>query len=318
MMEFENDKPNDDICREANLPTVAVIVPAYNEVETIDTCLQALKSQTYPDERTCTFVVDNCSDDGTRTRAESYDVNVLEQSKQGSYAARNEGIRATEAEILAFTDADGRPTDEWLERAVTRVRAGADVVTGPIDSRSQRTSGSAPELYDRLFGFDTRTVKTANLVARASVFEDVGLFRSELTSGGDVEWGQRAQRNGYTVKYAEDVVVHHPPRRTYRTLVGKTIRTGYGSGQKKRMSCEPMSVWSMVRFLLAEPIRFLTWFGWRLKCLLHEIRTIKLPPTTVVKLSAVIPLLAVATTYGRVRGFIQGPDGRKVGDYGAW
>ncbi|WP_424406247.1 glycosyltransferase, partial [Microcoleus sp.] len=43
---------------------------------------------------------------------------LTENQIQSSYAARNQGIRTSTGEIIAFTDADCRPETQWLENLV--------------------------------------------------------------------------------------------------------------------------------------------------------------------------------------------------------
>ncbi|MDP2232835.1 MAG: glycosyltransferase, partial [Actinomycetota bacterium] len=54
------------------LPTMAIIVPAHNEVAVIDRCLNSIKSQDYPSDRLEIIVVDDGSTDGTGDAVEEH------------------------------------------------------------------------------------------------------------------------------------------------------------------------------------------------------------------------------------------------------
>lgn len=84
---------------------VAVIIPAYNEEQRIGTVLEAVTKARLPNE---VIVVSDASQDRTAQVARAYSrVKVLElpfnAGKGGAMAA---GARATQADILAFVDAD--------------------------------------------------------------------------------------------------------------------------------------------------------------------------------------------------------------------
>jgi glycosyltransferase involved in cell wall biosynthesis len=95
-----------------SLPSVCVVIPAYNSEMTLHRALDSVAMQTLPPSEI--LVVDDASSDATRSMAQSYDrakVDVVGTGVNlGASGARNEGIRAASADLIAFLDAD----DEWL------------------------------------------------------------------------------------------------------------------------------------------------------------------------------------------------------------
>src|SRR5262245_50422661 len=96
-------------------PFISVIIPVYNDTERLRTCLTALADQTYPRDRYEVIVVDNGSTIPPRSLVESFPGFVFaEESKPGSYAARNRGLQIARGDVLAFTDSDCIPDRHWL------------------------------------------------------------------------------------------------------------------------------------------------------------------------------------------------------------
>lgn len=94
------------------LPTVCVVIPAYNSESTLSRALDSVAKQTLaPSE---IIVVDDASSDSTAQLAENYQrapVKVIRMpTNVGASGARNEGVRRASADLIAFLDAD----DEWL------------------------------------------------------------------------------------------------------------------------------------------------------------------------------------------------------------
>ena len=82
---------------------IAAIVPAFNEENTIGSVVSILKeSGVFTD----IIVVDDGSADHTAQEASKYGVRVLQEKNQGKGGALLAGARATDADILFFTDAD--------------------------------------------------------------------------------------------------------------------------------------------------------------------------------------------------------------------
>jgi glycosyltransferase involved in cell wall biosynthesis len=191
--------------------------------------------------------VDNGSTDDLDSVLRSFPAVVrVSEARPGSYAARNRGLEVARGDILAFTDSDCLPEQDWLAAGVGDVMAhpGAGIVGGRVDLRAADPGRpTAVELYELLWGFPQeayitaeRYSVTANLFTPRTVVEQVGPFNPSLKSGGDREWGGRVARAGYEIRYAPAAVVGHPARRTLAELGHKIRRIAGGRADRIRRS----------------------------------------------------------------------------------
>jgi glycosyltransferase involved in cell wall biosynthesis len=99
--------PNDE---QSQKPKVSVIIPAYNQAHFLDAAIQSVLSQTCCDYEI--IVVNDGSTDDTGAVAQRYGerVRYIFQENQGLAGARNTGICAAQAELVALLDSD----DLWL------------------------------------------------------------------------------------------------------------------------------------------------------------------------------------------------------------
>jgi hyaluronan synthase len=104
-------------------PTVAVIIPAYNEGVSVLRTINACIDQDYPADRIQIVCVDDGSSDDTwsyiQHAVNRYGDRVLAVSlgsNQGKRAAMAEGVRRTDSEILVFIDSDSEPVPGGLRK----------------------------------------------------------------------------------------------------------------------------------------------------------------------------------------------------------
>src|SRR3990170_5274074 len=93
---------------------VSLIIPVYNEEESIVKCLESIVNQEEkPDE---IIVVDNNCTDKTAEIAQKFGARIVKEKKQGMIYTRNTGFDSAQYEILAKTDADAILPSNWISK----------------------------------------------------------------------------------------------------------------------------------------------------------------------------------------------------------
>ena len=224
---------------------VSVIIPVFNDADRLKLCLAALEKQTYPRELYEVIVIDNNSSENIAEATEQFQQVVLTtESQQGSYAARNQGIKIAQGELIAFTDSDCIPTTNWLETGVNHLLSLSNygAIAGKIELYYQHENNpNAAEIFDKIVNLQQQKYveeyhygATANLFTFKKVFQKIGLFNSQLKSGGDADWGTRVFAYGYEIVYADDLKVMHPARNSLAQLAKKVIRQTGGTFDRNK------------------------------------------------------------------------------------
>ena len=208
-------------------PDVSIIVIAYNEARRIDACLGALTAQDYAGNWDI-LVVSDGSNDATADIARRYGsrVRVLElPTNQGRGSARQAGIDATIAELVAFVDADITTPPDWLSRLVTALGdhaavSGIAVPDGDIAPLARITGATVRPVPGSM------PITGNNMLIRRDILEHHG-FDPSSRLGEDFRLAARLLAAGHTLDSVADVHVAHNETKAYR----QSLKWLYHSGR---------------------------------------------------------------------------------------
>ena len=108
------------------LPSVTVIVAAYNEESVIERRIENLRALDYPADRVEIVVTSDASSDATEAIAARAGVRVVRNPRGGKVAAQNHAVRETSGDVVAFTDANSTWAPDAL-RALVRSFADPEI-----------------------------------------------------------------------------------------------------------------------------------------------------------------------------------------------
>lgn len=219
------------------LPAVSVVVPVLNGEETIRDCLVALLRMDYPANRREIVVVDNGSTDRTGEIVRAFPVRYLAEPVRGLSHARNRGVEATSADVVAFTDCDCFASTRWLSDLVEGLgedgaaAATGEVVAYPPATPAERYMAIRKPLYSQWTTDGARPwFQLGNAALRREVFDRVGLFDPRFSwACENIDFSWRFFRAGFELRRCARAIVFHRHRMTGKSLLRQYY--GYGHDQ---------------------------------------------------------------------------------------
>lgn len=224
------------------LPSVAIIVPCYNEEKTLAATLRSLLALRYPADKLEVIVVDDGSTDNTLRVAQEFgshaQLRVFTKENGGKHSAMNFGLAKTSADLIGCLDADSIVAPEAL-MAIVPVFANPKVsaVTPGIHIKKPENMLQHMQHVEYRLSLFNRFM----LAALGSAFITPGpfsIFRTSLVRelGGwryahsteDLEMALRMQEAGYLIGNAPKAIVHTATPRTLKHLFRQRVRWTYG------------------------------------------------------------------------------------------
>jgi glycosyltransferase involved in cell wall biosynthesis len=229
-------------------PLVSVVIPTRSRAPYLDVALGSLVSQELagPFE---VLVADDCSSDETQAVLGKWGVRQIRADRpRGLNAARNAGVDATTASLVAFIDDDVYAPPGWLQAMLDGAarHPHADAFGGPIRARFEGKTPSscgresAPittlDLGDR--DAETPMVWGANMAIRRSALERLGPFDETVADHGDEEdWLLALRAAGGTIVYLAQAGIDHR-RAGADARLGALVGAAYRRGRAARISAQ--------------------------------------------------------------------------------
>lgn len=232
---------------------VAVIVPTLRRPESLERALRSLFQQSgVADRVSAIVVVDNDPAGSAAATIEAlrssspWPLTYVHAPRPGVATARNAGLAATTAPLIAFLDDDEAASSTWLA-ALLKAQAGtgADAVFGPITGRAPdaaawlkphlerffgREGPDRTQLIDRPFGCGNSLMLRATALPGTAPFdagmdqaggEDDALFAALASRGGRFGWASEA--------WVEEFAPAHRATLTY--ALARAFAYGQGPSQ---------------------------------------------------------------------------------------
>ncbi len=214
----------------AELPTISIIVPTYNRASWLGEALESLEAQQTEGLFTYDIVViDNASSDNTKEvvecRAATSDISILycHSVPPGDAPTRNEGLRNSESDWIAFFDDDQLATPHWLSGLFKATRdCHSKIVGGPVllDLPADELEWLGPicrralrelDFYSRLHPYVGKDLPgTGNTMVARELFDELGNFDESMTTGGsDSDFFIRAYEAGHSLWFTPDAPIRH-------------------------------------------------------------------------------------------------------------
>ena len=227
---------------------ISIIVPTRNRPDQIQFCVERILAN---NQTSMELIVVDQSDDRDSESAlvpfrQDSRLCYIFSSTRGAACARNVGIAASTADLIAFTDDDCRVPTDWVARIVELFdnEPTTAVIFGRVEIPENALEGGflasfvpVRRYYEGKFpsGLEPWGI-SANMAVRREVIDDVGAFDpwlgpgSKFKAGEDVDFAIRAIAHGWRVVTANEVCLLHLGVRTGEAaralLLGYMFATG--------------------------------------------------------------------------------------------
>ncbi len=190
---------------------ITVVIAAYNAAPFLDVTFQSISWQTLlPRE---VILIDDASEDETSRVVERWIGKlpitcITNQTNLGVGASRNIGLRAASTDVIAIMDADDMWLPEHLE-VMFECLAEKDVIVSPRAVVWQSGTGleltrqyasDVPPRRQQFESLCSNNFVFAGVMARRSVFHELGLYPDERVAEDYLLWLKATSRGKYIVK----------------------------------------------------------------------------------------------------------------------
>ena len=253
---------------------VSVVVGLLNEEKFLPRLIEDFKKQTYNHNKIELIFIDGMSKDDSwkiledfkNSNHDFYDVVLLKNPKVILSAGMNVGIKGARGECILKVDCHSHITDNFIENNVKIIEEGEDVCGGPrpnIIENADNFSKTLLLVEENMFGSgiaDYRKKTTKKYVSsvfqgmyKKSIFDKIGLLDEEVGRVEDNELHYRIRKNGYKIRYSNDILSYQYTRPTLKRMLKQKYSNGYWIGKVSHVYPKAFSIFHFVplAFVLA-------------------------------------------------------------------
>ena len=213
---------------------ISVIVPVYNDGDTIRACLDSLVSQSYGQKEI--IVVNDGSTDRTPEilnglSRETPFLKLANIEHSGRSHARNEGFELSRGELVFFAEADAIYHSDYLTKVV-EVFEDPQVVAALIEGEVWESGtfiSRCMQAEVRLRNGDLRARRSSPKSAwiyRRDLLVGLGGFDEGLEAGEDSDLGYRLREAGYSIEWVDGISWWFKDPETLRDLLARSFWFG--------------------------------------------------------------------------------------------
>ena len=239
---------------------VSVVIGLLNEEKFLPRLIEDFKNQTYNHNKIELIFIDGMSKDNSwailqefkESKHDFFDIVLLKNPKVILSAGMNVGIRAAKGECILKVDCHSHITENFIENNVKVIESGEDVCGGPrpnIIENKDALSKTLLLVEENMFGSGI-----ANY--RKEIFDKIGLLDEKVGRVEDNELHYRIRKNGYKIRYSNDVLSYQYTRPTVKRMLKQKYSNGYWIGKVSHVYPKAFSIFHFVPFVFVLGIIF--------------------------------------------------------------
>lgn len=272
-----NFKLNDE-----KMPLISVIITARNEEKMIESCINSIFEQNYPNFEI--IYVDAESSDKTFEKVLNLENRVklfnnckrflcVEKNANTPAKGRNIGVKLSLGEFIAFTDADCIANKNWLEELMIYLKeelmvGGPNIIkhfkTSKIVNATDKVLGTflgssgAPQFLKIGKVSEVYGIPACNLSLSRKTFDELNGFNEKLRYNEDTDFCQKLINKGYKIIYNPKAKVdHYIGLDSFKDFSKFIYNYGVGRGKNVIKNLKLFSYLHMISLLIILSIIFL-------------------------------------------------------------
>ena len=259
-----------------NQPLVSVIIPCYNEKDTIEECILSVLNQKFPQGDFEILIIDGMSTDGTKNildqiKSRYSNLRIIKSEKRFTPFALNMGIKESKGKFITILGAHSIYDPEFLCNNIKLFNEHPEISCsgGPIIHRGVNSFGKAVALAmsnpigignakHRFPDYEGYAEGAGFPTFKKEVFDNIGLYDEKFIKNQDDELNFRLTKSGGKIYLSSRVKSIYFVRETVSELFKQYFEYGFWRVAVIRKHKYPVSFRQLIPFLFFSSVILLS------------------------------------------------------------